>query len=147
LDYDRAWCARIVATGFILADVKPLSYWPKVFHLGLSIAALVLSWMLMQTDFAYYSFVVGMTSQVSDVPVTAAQMRRTMLAHGVLSFLFNIAVLAMSMQRNQRRHLVPLPRRKTCSRRCGCAASPSSTWSMCRSPDGRRLGRLRNPRY
>ena len=48
-------------------------------------------------DFAYYSFVVGMTSQVSDVAVTARHMRRTTLAHGVLSFIFNIAVLAMSI--------------------------------------------------
>ncbi len=38
-----------------------------------------------------------MTSQVSDVSVTTAQMRRTTLVHGVLSFLFNIAVLAMTI--------------------------------------------------
>ena len=38
-----------------------------------------------------------MTSQVSDVSVTTAQMRRTTLAHGILSFVFNIAVLAMSI--------------------------------------------------
>ncbi len=48
-------------------------------------------------DFAYYSFVLGMTSQVSDVAVRTAQMRRTTLAHGILSFIFNIAVLAMSI--------------------------------------------------
>jgi len=48
-------------------------------------------------DFACCSFVVGMTSQVSDVCVTSGQLRRTTLAHGVLSFLFNIAVLAMSI--------------------------------------------------
>lgn len=48
-------------------------------------------------DFAYYSFVVGMTSQVSDVAVTASHMRRTTLSHAVLSFTFNIAVLAMSI--------------------------------------------------
>jgi uncharacterized membrane protein len=48
-------------------------------------------------DFAYYSFVVGMTSQVSDVSVTTRSMRRLTLMHGVLSFLFNIAILAMSI--------------------------------------------------
>lgn len=48
-------------------------------------------------DFAYYSFVVGMTSPVSDVSVTTSQMRRTTLAHSILSFIFNIAVLAMSI--------------------------------------------------
>ena len=48
-------------------------------------------------DFAYYAFVVGMTSQVSDVTVTVRSMRRLTLIHGVLSFIFNIAILAMSI--------------------------------------------------
>jgi uncharacterized membrane protein len=48
-------------------------------------------------DFAYYSYVVGMTSQVSDVTVTTRSMRRLTLIHGVLSFIFNIAILAMSI--------------------------------------------------
>ena len=48
-------------------------------------------------DFAYYSFVVGMTSQVSDVDVTAHHMRRLTLMHSILSFIFNIAILALSV--------------------------------------------------
>jgi uncharacterized membrane protein len=48
-------------------------------------------------DFAYYSFVVGMTSQVSDVAVLSRQMRRLTMVHGVLSFVYNIAILAMSI--------------------------------------------------
>src|SRR5206468_3849458 len=36
-------------------------------------------------DFVYFSFVVGMTSQVSDVGVTSKEMRRTVAAHGVVS--------------------------------------------------------------
>jgi uncharacterized membrane protein len=48
-------------------------------------------------DFAYYSFVVGMTSQVSDVQVVSRRMRRLTLLHGVLAFIFNIAVLALSI--------------------------------------------------
>jgi uncharacterized membrane protein len=48
-------------------------------------------------DFAYYSFVVGMTSQVSDVQVLSRRMRRLTLVHGVLAFIFNIAVLALSI--------------------------------------------------
>jgi uncharacterized membrane protein len=48
-------------------------------------------------DFAYYSFVVGMTSQVSDVAVLSRPMRRLTLIHGVLSFVYNIAILAMSL--------------------------------------------------
>ena len=48
-------------------------------------------------DFAYFSFVIGMTSQVSDVAVTSRVMRRLTLAHGLLSFGFNVAVLALSV--------------------------------------------------
>jgi len=48
-------------------------------------------------DFAYYSFVVGMTSQVSDVAVRSRPMRRLTLVHGILSFVYNIAILAMSI--------------------------------------------------
>jgi uncharacterized membrane protein len=38
-----------------------------------------------------------MTSQVSDVAVTARHMRRITLIHGVLAFVFNITILAMSI--------------------------------------------------
>ena len=48
-------------------------------------------------DFLYYAFVVGMTSQVSDVEVTSREMRRLTLVHGVLSFGFNMLVLALSI--------------------------------------------------
>ena len=48
-------------------------------------------------DFAYYSFVVGMTSQVSDVSISAHHMRRLTLIHGMLSFVFNVAILALSI--------------------------------------------------
>ena len=110
-----------------------LAYWPKSWHLALTIVALMSSWLVIQTvfgfhyarayssrddaasgkigrarcsravadpdymDFAYYSFVVGMTSQVSDVQAVSPQMRRLTLVHGVLAFIFNIAVLALSI--------------------------------------------------
>ena len=48
-------------------------------------------------DFLYYSYVVGMTSQVSDVQVCSRAMRRLTLVHGVLAFAFNMAVLALSI--------------------------------------------------
>ncbi len=124
--------ASFVAIGFLVGDFRSLPHWGRVAHLTLSISALLLSWLLIQTlfafhyarwyysrtaesathrgglrfpsdkepdylDFAYYSFVVGMTSQVSDVMVTTRQMRRLTLVHGVLAFIFNIAILAMSI--------------------------------------------------
>lgn len=48
-------------------------------------------------DFLYYAFVVGMTAQVSDVQVTSREMRRITLVHAVLSFAFNMLVLALSI--------------------------------------------------
>jgi len=48
-------------------------------------------------DFAYFSFVIGMTAQVSDVAVKGKLVRRTVLAHGIVSFLFNAALLALTV--------------------------------------------------
>jgi uncharacterized membrane protein len=46
-------------------------------------------------DFVYFSFVIGMTAQVSDVGITEKTIRRTATAHGVISFFFNTALLAL----------------------------------------------------
>jgi uncharacterized membrane protein len=48
-------------------------------------------------DFVYFSFVIGMTSQVSDVGITSKLIRRTAAAHGVISFFFNAALLALTI--------------------------------------------------
>ena len=48
-------------------------------------------------DFLYYSFVVGMTAQVSDVQVTTTVMRRATMLHGVVSFFFNTVFIAMAV--------------------------------------------------
>jgi uncharacterized membrane protein len=126
-----ASCACIVAIGFVVGTIRDLPFWSRVWHLALTIGALVSSWLLIQTvfafhyahryyagphdepsvtpllfpggcdpdytDFAYYSFVVGMTSQVSDVAVASRTIRRLTMIHGVLAFMFNIAVLALSI--------------------------------------------------
>ena len=95
--------------------------------LGLLIATIVLSWVFTHTifalhyahefydeekgsglafpgedapdylDFVYFSFVIGMTSQVSDVANRARNIRRTATAHGVVSFLFNAALVALTV--------------------------------------------------
>ncbi|MEH2511676.1 putative membrane protein [Nitrobacteraceae bacterium AZCC 1564] len=46
-------------------------------------------------DFVYFSFVIGMTAQVSDVGITDKAIRRTAIAHGIVSFIFNMALLAL----------------------------------------------------
>ena len=100
-----------------------LSRW---LHIGLSLASLMFTWLLIQTvfalryarryyqgdaggldfpgelapdymDFAYFSAVIGMTSQVADVAISSPVMRRLALAHGMVSFGFNLMVLALTL--------------------------------------------------
>jgi len=94
------------------------------FHIGLALATLAATWLLIQTvfalryarrfymentrglvfpgeaaptylDFAYFAAVIGMTSQVADVAVAHSAMRRLVLLHGLVSFGFNLLVLAL----------------------------------------------------
>ena len=46
-------------------------------------------------DFVYFSFVIGMTAQTSDVGITDKSIRRTATAHGAISFIFNTALVAL----------------------------------------------------
>ncbi len=48
-------------------------------------------------DFAYFSFVIGMTCQVSDVQISGRPLRRLALLHGWLAFAFNTIILAVSI--------------------------------------------------
>ncbi|HSP46327.1 MAG TPA: DUF1345 domain-containing protein [Chthoniobacterales bacterium] len=48
-------------------------------------------------DFAYFSFVIGMTFQVSDVVITSRDLRKLVLVHAMLSFGFNTVILALTI--------------------------------------------------
>jgi uncharacterized membrane protein len=48
-------------------------------------------------DFAYFSFVLGMTFQVSDVQVTSKRLRRLVMLHGILSFGYNTIMIALTI--------------------------------------------------
>ncbi|HEY0572013.1 MAG TPA: DUF1345 domain-containing protein [Enterovirga sp.] len=48
-------------------------------------------------DFLYFSFNLGAAAQTSDVMIEAARMRRFVLVHTILSFLFNTTILAMAI--------------------------------------------------
>lgn len=48
-------------------------------------------------DFAYFSFVLGMTFQVSDVQITSKRIRKLALIHGLLSFGFNTIMIALTI--------------------------------------------------
>jgi uncharacterized membrane protein len=49
------------------------------------------------SDFAYLAFTVGMTYQVSDTNLTTEAMRRAVLTHAVLSFVFGTIILAVTI--------------------------------------------------
>ena len=127
-----ATMACVAAITMMMQQSRDLSGLQRVLHIGLSVVALALSWLFIQTiftfhyahryyreeklnepdgpglqfpggldpdyfDFLYYAHVVGMTSQVSDVQVTSREMRRLTMVHGVLSFGFNMLILALSI--------------------------------------------------
>jgi len=48
-------------------------------------------------DFVYFSFVIGMTCQVSDVQITARHLRHLATAHGIISFFYNTVVVALAV--------------------------------------------------
>lgn len=48
-------------------------------------------------DFLYFSLVIGMTSQTSDVNICSKVLRRMAAIHGVISFFFNLTVLALTV--------------------------------------------------
>ena len=48
-------------------------------------------------DFAYFSIVLGMTFQVSDVQITSRKLRRVATVHGFLGFVFNTVIIAVTV--------------------------------------------------
>lgn len=48
-------------------------------------------------DFLYFSYIIGMTAQTSDVEITATDMRKINLLHSVVSFFFNTVLVAAAV--------------------------------------------------
>ena len=48
-------------------------------------------------DFAYFSFVIGMTFQVSDIAITHREIRHIVLAHAAMSFLFTVTIVSLAV--------------------------------------------------
>jgi uncharacterized membrane protein len=123
--------ASLLAVGFLLSSVHSAGGHLRNLHVGLAIAGVASSWLLVHTlftlryahlfynpdagraeggldfpggehapdylDFAYFSFVIGMTAQTADVSISSRQLRRQALLHGLLSFGFNTVVLALTI--------------------------------------------------
>ena len=48
-------------------------------------------------DFMYFAVVLSMCCQTSDVVVTSGAMRRLVMAHGLVSFFFNVIIIAITV--------------------------------------------------
>lgn len=124
-----AACASVVAGSMMLHQRHPYSLLSRSWHVGLAVATVAASWLLMQTDFGFryaaryfadgrddehclrfrahsqpdyldfmlFAFVQGMTSSVSDVEVRSRDMRLLSIVHVSISFIFNLLVLATTV--------------------------------------------------
>ena len=118
-----ASAASLIGVGFVLAKAGELSGYAKGLTAGLGAVSVMLAWATVQTifmlryarmyydakdggvdfggdkpdygDFAYLAFTIGMTYQVSDTAITERAIRRVVLRHAVLSFVFATAFIAV----------------------------------------------------
>jgi uncharacterized membrane protein len=119
-----AGTAVLVAVGFALVRAGQATGGLKAYMITLGLLSVVLSWLVVHTvfmlryarayysepaggiefagteqpaymDFAYFSFTVGMTFQVSDTTITSRAVRRITLQHALLSYLFGAVLLGL----------------------------------------------------
>jgi len=118
--------ASLFALMFVLVEAKAIHGPAKVLLAVLAISSVVLSWLLVHTlftlryaelyytgedggvdfkqeeapryaDFAYLSFTLGMTFQVSDTDIRSSEIRITALRHALLSYVFGSVILAATV--------------------------------------------------
>jgi uncharacterized membrane protein len=116
--------AVLTAVAFALVKSSQAVGGMKAFLITLGLFSVVLSWILVHTvymlryarayysgppggiefnedeppayiDFAYFAFTIGMTFQVSDTNITSKTMRRVVLHHALLSYLFGAVLLGL----------------------------------------------------
>jgi uncharacterized membrane protein len=119
-----AGTAMLGAVGFALAKAGQATGGMKAYLVTLGVLSVVLSWTVVHAvftlryaraycsapaggiefneeeqptymDFAYFSFTVGMTFQVSDTNITSKPVRRMTLYHALLSYLFGAVLLGL----------------------------------------------------
>jgi uncharacterized membrane protein len=119
--------ASLLGVGFALHVAGTQSGSQQILLIGLAVATVALSWLLANTvytlryahlhfaapagidipegadqpasylDFAYVAFTIGMCYQVSDTTLRTPRIRRTALAHAMLSYIFGVAIVAGSV--------------------------------------------------
>jgi uncharacterized membrane protein len=116
--------ACLGAVGLILIKAANSAGGMKAFLIGVGVLSVVLSWAVLHTiftlryariyysgtaggvdfkaeeppdypDFAYLSFTIGMTFQVSDTDLTAKSMRRAALGHALISYVFGAMIIGL----------------------------------------------------
>ena len=120
-----AAAASVVAVVYILVDARNLKGGAQLGVALLAIVSVALSWTLVHTlytlryariyyrggggidfnqkeepqysDFAYLAFTLGMTFQVSDTDISSSYIRRTILHHVLLSYLFGTVIVAATV--------------------------------------------------
>jgi uncharacterized membrane protein len=121
-----AGTASLIAVGFTLGEAGRSGGAARALLIALAVASVVLAWASVHTvyalryarlyyadpvggisfngdtrpsylDFAYVAVTVGMTSQVSDTSLALPALRRTVLGHALLSYLFATVVVALSI--------------------------------------------------
>jgi uncharacterized membrane protein len=115
---------KIPAIGFIIIQASNSSGAEKALEIALGLLSVFASWAVVHTtytlkyarqyygdpegginfnqqeaptypDFAYVAFTVGLTFQVSDTNVEASEIRKTVLQHSLLSYLFGAIIIAI----------------------------------------------------
>lgn len=118
--------ASLVAVGVLLLEAGSAKGATRLWEIGLGVVSVVASWVLVHTvftlnyarlyyrgeeggisfneddpprytDFAYLSFSVGMTFQVSDTDLQDKDIRRTVLRHALLSYVFGAVIIAVTI--------------------------------------------------
>jgi uncharacterized membrane protein len=117
--------ASLFAVGFVLVSAGSASGAQRIILACLALVSVALSWLMLHTlftlryarqyysgnggidfnqtdppqytEFAYLSFTIGMTFQVSDTNITSHAVRRTALRHGLISFVFGAVILASTI--------------------------------------------------
>ncbi|MFI6230539.1 DUF1345 domain-containing protein [Micromonospora echinospora] len=122
-----ACVASLLAVGVIMSTARQAPAGPsRDFHSGLGMASVLLSWLVVHTvytaryariyytgpdggidfhqeqppcyaDFAYVAFTIGATFQVSDTDLCSHEMRRTVLRHMLVSYLFGAIIIAATV--------------------------------------------------
>lgn len=120
-----ASAASLLGVGLVLLLASDESGYTRALTVGLAVTTVVVSWLAVQTvfvlryahlfyldgggvdfhsgeaphyrDFAYVAFTLGMTYQVSDTNLTSKRIRSTALRHALISYVFGIAVIAVTI--------------------------------------------------